>query len=162
MFFERRTQSSIKHRRLKYLLLFALRCAFIALLVLAFARPYVHSAAIKNASGARNVVFALDNSFSMRLNDRLTKAKEAARAEIAKMHDGDRGQVVSFGGPARLLTDVTPDKQTLLAAVTAIQPGDDASSYAEISRVLRSTSESLKSDIEAHVFTDLQKSSWPP
>ena len=26
MFFERRTQSSIKHRRLKYLLLFALRC----------------------------------------------------------------------------------------------------------------------------------------
>ena len=27
MFFERRTQSSIKHRRLQYLLLFALRCA---------------------------------------------------------------------------------------------------------------------------------------
>ena len=43
MFFEKRTQSSIKHRRLKYLLLFALRCLFIALLVLAFARPYIHS-----------------------------------------------------------------------------------------------------------------------
>ncbi len=161
MFFEKRTQSSIKHRRLKYLLLFALRCAFIALLVLAFARPYVHSAAIKNASGNRNMIFALDNSFSMRLDDRLARAKDAARAEIAKMHEGDHGQVVSFGGPAKLLTDVTPDKQILLAAVAAIQPGDDASSYAEISRVLRSTSESLKTDIEAHVFTDLQKSSWP-
>jgi len=32
MFFERRTQSSIKHRRLRYLLLFALRTALVALL----------------------------------------------------------------------------------------------------------------------------------
>ena len=31
MFFERRVQSSIKHRRLKYLLLFALRTALFAL-----------------------------------------------------------------------------------------------------------------------------------
>ena len=45
MFFERRTQSSIKHRRLKYLLLFALRCAFIALLVLAFARGLARTTA---------------------------------------------------------------------------------------------------------------------
>ena len=35
MFFERRTQSSVKHRRLKYLLLFALRALFILLLALA-------------------------------------------------------------------------------------------------------------------------------
>src|ERR1700734_1949336 len=69
MFFERRTQSSIKHRRLKYLLLFALRCAFIALLVLAFARPYIHSATIAKANGGRSMVFAIDNSFSMRQDD---------------------------------------------------------------------------------------------
>src|SRR5260370_21956858 len=41
MFFERRTQSSIKHRRLRYLLLFAARLALVALIVLAFAHPYV-------------------------------------------------------------------------------------------------------------------------
>lgn len=161
MFFEKRTQSSIKHRRLKYLLLFAMRCAFIALLVLAFARPYVHSSTIKNASSARNLVFAIDNSFSMRQGDRFTRAKEAARAEVAKMHEGDRGQIITFGGPARLLTDFTSDKQALQGALAAIEPGDDASSYAELSRVLRSTRESLKSDIQADVFTDLQRSSWP-
>ena len=54
---------------------------------------------------------------------------------------------------------MTQDKQALRAALAAIEPGDDASSYAELSRVLRSTSESLKTDIVAHVFTDLQKSS---
>src|SRR5688572_32452212 len=41
MFFEKRTQSSIKHRRLRYLLLFALRTALVLLLVLAFAHPYI-------------------------------------------------------------------------------------------------------------------------
>jgi len=161
MFFERRTQSSIKHRRLKYLLLFALRCAFIALLILAFARPYIRSTVVAKATGARTIVFALDNSFSMRQGDRFAHAKQAALEEIAKMGPGDRGQIVTFGGPARLVTDMTPDKATLQAAVTAMEPGDDLSSYAEISRVLRSTAESLKTDIEAQVFTDSQKSSLP-
>ena len=44
MFFERRIQSSIKHRRLRYLVLFALRTALILLIVLAFAHPYVRQA----------------------------------------------------------------------------------------------------------------------
>ena len=161
MFFERRTQSSIKHRRLKYLLLFALRCAFIALLVLAFARPYIHSTTIAKANGGRTMVFAIDNSFSMRQDDRFTRAKDEASSEIKKMREEDRGQIVTFGGPGKLLTDMTQDKQVLLGALASLEPGDDTSSYAEISRVLRSTSESLKSDIEAHIFTDNQASSWP-
>jgi len=41
MFFEKRTQSSIKHRRLRYLLLFAARALLVLLLVLAFAHPYI-------------------------------------------------------------------------------------------------------------------------
>jgi hypothetical protein len=161
MFFERRTQSSIKHRRLKYLLLFTLRCLFIALLILAFSRPYIRSTVVAKATGARTIVFALDNSFSMRQGDRFARAKQAALDEIGKMGPADRGQIVTFGGPARLVTDMTPDKPTLQAAVTAMEPGDDLSSYAEISRVLRSTAESLKTDIEAQVFTDSQKSSLP-
>ena len=41
MFFERGTQSSTRHRRLRYLLLFALRFALVLLVVLAFADPFV-------------------------------------------------------------------------------------------------------------------------
>src|ERR1039457_151317 len=44
MFFEKRTQSSIKHKRLRYLVLFALRTALVLLLVLAFAHPFVRQA----------------------------------------------------------------------------------------------------------------------
>jgi hypothetical protein len=162
MFFERRTQSSIKHRRLKYLLLFSLRCLFVLLLALAFARPYLHSTTIAKANGGRTTVFAVDNSFSMRQDDRFANAKKAALEQINAMRADDRGQVISFGGASKLLTDMTQDKQALRAALAAIEQGDDTSSYAELSRVLRSTSESLKTDIVAHVFTDVQKSSLPP
>src|SRR2546429_5382740 len=44
MFFERGTQSSTRHRRLRYLVLFALRCALVLLVVLAFANPYIWKA----------------------------------------------------------------------------------------------------------------------
>src|SRR5882672_1872159 len=65
MFFERRTQSSIKHRRLRYLLLLSLRVALLLLLALAFANPFVTRSAA--SSGARKMlVIAVDNSFSMR------------------------------------------------------------------------------------------------
>jgi hypothetical protein len=161
MFFERRTQSSIKHRRLKYLLLFALRCLFILFLVLAFSRPYISSSAASGLTSGKRVVIALDNSFSMRLSDHFTKAKKDALDAVSALGDGDRGQVITFGGAAKLLTEMTADKQVLRGAIQGIGPGDDASSYSELSRVLRSISETLKSDITAEVFTDLQKSSWP-
>src|SRR5579862_8306370 len=61
MFFERGTQSSTRHRRLKYLLLFALRFALVFLLVLTFANPFVRRSA-KDESG-RLLLIVLDNSF---------------------------------------------------------------------------------------------------
>src|ERR1700682_3638570 len=89
MFFERRTQSSIKHRRLQYLLLFALRMAFLLLLALAFAHPYIKSSAIAAAHGGRQLALCVDNSFSMRQGDRLARAKSAAIDTLASMRAGD-------------------------------------------------------------------------
>ena len=51
IFFERRTQSSIRHRRLRYLLLLSLRLALLMLLVLAFANPFVNRARATSAAG---------------------------------------------------------------------------------------------------------------
>src|ERR1700716_2248444 len=65
MFFEKRTQSSIKHRRLKYLMLFALRLAMILLLALAFASPFITRTVNPTAEGKKLLIVAVDNSFSM-------------------------------------------------------------------------------------------------
>src|SRR5215510_14965110 len=80
MFFERRTQSSIKHRRLRYLVLFALRSLLVLLMVLAFAHPYVKQTILPQKRTGEVTVLAIDNSLSMRAGDRLGQAKQLAKS----------------------------------------------------------------------------------
>jgi hypothetical protein len=161
MFFERRTQSSVKHRRLQYLLLFALRLGFIILLALAFARPYLPSSTAVSAHGSRTLALCIDDSYSMKQGGRLEQAKRDALKVVDGMGGGDRAQVLAFGGPTRVLTDMVNDKQALKAAISDIKQTDMSSSYAEVARAVRSISEAVKSPIEAHLFSDTQQSSMP-
>jgi hypothetical protein len=156
MFFEQRTQSSVKHRRLRYLLLFALRTAFIILLILAFSRPFIRSTTIAAAGAGRQSVLAIDNSFSMRQDDRLAKAKAEALSTLAGLHGP--AQVLSFSGQTRLITEMTSDTAALRSAIESIQPSDEASSYADLVRELRVLA---TRPIAAHLFSDMQKTSMP-
>ncbi|MBC8165053.1 MAG: BatA domain-containing protein, partial [Bryobacteraceae bacterium] len=137
MFLERRTQSSVKHRRLKYLTLFALRLAMILLLALMFANPFIRRS-VAASGGRKFVAVAVDNSFSMRTGDRLLRAKQAALDAIDTMGAGDRGQVMTFASTVQMLSQATSDKAELQRAVQGIQHGDGKSAYGEISRTLRS------------------------
>jgi len=161
MFFERRVQSSIKHRRLKYRVLFALRALFVALLIFAFARPFLPFSSVSAAHGGRVLALLLDDSFSMRQGNRFSRAKQAALSVVNGMGASDRAQLIAFGGPTRLLTNLTNDKSNLIAAIDALEPGDGASSYAEVARAIRSLTQSAKSPVEAHLFSDMQKTSAP-
>jgi hypothetical protein len=161
MFFDRRIQSSVKHRRLKYLVLFSLRCLFIALLLLAFARPFIEWTGVASAHSGRVLAFFIDDSFSMREGDRLARAKQQALEVASGIHADDRAQVATFGGPTRLLTNLTNDRGATEAAIRGITPGDGASSFAEVTRAIRSLAQSAHAPVEAHVFSDFQKSSWP-
>src|SRR4030088_527861 len=76
MFFERRTQSSIKHRRLRYLLLFAARALLILLIALAFAHPYIEQKILPVKRSGEVAILAIDNSLSMRTGNRLEQAKQ--------------------------------------------------------------------------------------
>ena len=158
MFFERRTQSSIKHRRLQYLLLLALRTLVLALLALAFARPFLQSRLAALAGGPKLTVLAIDNSFSMRQDDRLARAKREAAQVAAKLGAGDKLQVLAFGSQVHVMGDSA-------AAIQPIEPTDTRSSYAELSRALRSIAQtgaqSARMPVEAHLFSDMQKSSLP-
>src|SRR5690349_10981539 len=83
MFFQQHTQSSIKHRRLRYLLLFALRTALLVLMVLAFAHPYVEQRVLPLQRSNEVTVLAIDNSLSMRTGNRLEEAKRQAKSEAS-------------------------------------------------------------------------------
>src|ERR1700739_981076 len=74
MFFESRTQSSTRHRRLRYYFLLARRKALLPLRIVAFANPFINRSGAEMAS-SRIVLLVIDNSFSMRAGTRLADAK---------------------------------------------------------------------------------------
>jgi hypothetical protein len=160
MFFERRTQSSVKHRRLRFYALLALRLAMLALLALLFSQPFLNRPA-GAAMGKKVVVIAVDRSFSMRAADHLAEAKGQALAAIDRIRGGDVGQVVAVGSKVETMTEPVNDRNVLKAAVNAIGAGDEASSYTEFSRFLRGLPPALKMGVDAHLFTDVQQSSMP-
>jgi hypothetical protein len=161
MFFERRTQSSIKHRRLQHLLLLALRAALFLLLALAFANPFIRSSKPAAIQGRKMMVLAIDDSYSMRQGDRLERAKAEAVRALSGLHSDDRAQVLAFGASSRMMSDVTNDPGSLRAGIQSITPTDERGSFAELARTLRAIVQSAKMPVEAHLFSDMQKSEMP-
>ena len=160
MFFERRTQSSIKHRRLRYLLLLSFRAALLLLLALAFADPFIRRPA---ASVAVNklLLLVVDNSFSMRAGSRLADARRQALAVLASRKPTDRAEIMTLGSRIQALTQPTEDTPTLRAAVESIEPGDSRANFGELARTVRLLSESAGTPIELHFISDMQKSGMP-
>jgi hypothetical protein len=160
MFFEPRTQSSIRHRRLRYLVLLALRLALLVLLMLAFADPFINRPA---ASVAVNklLVLVIDNSFSMRAGSRLADAKREALSVLASRPPAERAQIFALGSGLEAMSQPTDDSRSLEGAVEAIQPTDARGNFGALSRGLRSFSESAQGPIDLHFFSDMQKSEMP-
>jgi len=122
MFFERGIQSSTRHQRLRYLLLFSLRAALLLLLVLAFANPF-----IRRASAGVNdklLLLVVDDSFSMKAGSRFADAKQAALQVLASRPRSQPAEVMALGGRLAILTQPIEDEAALRSAVESIQPGD--------------------------------------
>lgn len=159
MFFERGTQSSTRHRRLKYHLLFALRTALVLLVVLAFANPFVHRA-VSDTRGHR-LLIVLDNSFSMRAGTRFADAKRQALAALAAKPHGAAGQIIALGGQVEILTQPIADDAQLRSALESIQPGDGHANFGDLGRTVRSVGETVRQPIDLHLFSDMQRTAMP-
>jgi hypothetical protein len=168
MFFERREQSSVVHRRLDHILLFILRTLMLIILALLFANPFINRATPK-ASGKKTVVVAVDDSFSMRAfasgtsgETRLDKAKREALNVISGIPPTTTAEVLALRGTVEAMTQPTNDPAELRGAVAAIKPSDSRASFGELARFTRTLSESSKMPIEVHLISDLQKTALPP
>lgn len=165
MFFERREQSSVVHRRLDHILLFILRTAMLVLLALLFANPFINRATPK-AAGKKLVVVAVDNSFSMRATQggesRLDKAKRAALDIIGGIPGTTAAQVVALSGTVQAMTGQTNDPTELRGGVAAIKPTDGRGNFGELARFARTLADSSKMPIDLYLVSDLQKTALPP
>jgi hypothetical protein len=160
MFFERGTQSSTRHRRLRYLLLFSLRAALLLLLVLAFANPFIRWAGANVNNKLLLVV--VDDSFSMQAGSRFRDAQQAALQLLASRPRSQPAEVMALGGRLAVLTQPIQDAGALRSAVESIQSTDARANLGELARGVRALVETVRTPVELHLFSDMQKTGMPP
>jgi Aerotolerance regulator N-terminal/von Willebrand factor type A domain len=143
-------------RRIRELLLLALRVAALILLALTFARPFIASgAAIGNAHAT---VIALDTSYSMSAPGAFERARQLAREAIEHTPAGELVGVVTFADTAQMVTKPAIDRVLALAAVDVAKPGFGATRYRG---ALNTAAEALGGRRGSIVVvTDLQESGW--
>src|SRR5476651_1973323 len=141
-------------RRLRELLLLALRVAALVLLALAFARPFLATGAAVGSTGV--TVVALDISFS--LSGRFERAKQLAKEAIAKAPAGDLVGVVTFADEAEIVAKPGFDRTLANDAVEQAVAGFGATRYRA---ALSAASQHLAGRRgTVVVVTDLQEIGW--
>ena len=143
-------------RRLRELLLLALRVMALILLAVGFARPFLRSGAY-SGSGPVTVV-ALDTSLSMSAPGQFERAKEMARTAIAGAPRGTRIAVLAFAEAARVLASPSADRRAATRAVDQAAPGIGSTRYRA---ALAGAADLLQgSGGTIVVVTDLQATGW--
>src|SRR5438552_10074207 len=164
MFVRRIPYQSVRRRRIRHWFLLFLRAAAIALIVLAFARPFTQPSAATPSlasSGARDVVVVLDQSASMGYGDHFEKAKDAAKRVVRGLGADDRATLVLFAKNAEENMRATSDRARLEAAVNSAKVTSGATRYGPALKLADSIlSRSPLKRREAVLISDFQKTGW--
>ena len=145
-----------RRRRIRELILLALRISALALLAFAFARPYVRSAAATPAFPI--TIVAIDTSMSMSAPGQFDAARQAARKAIADAPASNLVGLVTFSDAATLVVQPTSDRGGVIAAITAITPGAGGTRFrTALGRAAEATGRATGHIV---VITDLQQAGW--
>jgi hypothetical protein len=152
-------QAPVEHtdrRRLRELLLLALRVTALVLLALAFARPFLATGAAVGSTGVTVVV--LDTSYSLAAPGRFERAKQLAKEAIARAPAGDLVGVVTFADEAEIVARPGSDRTLATDAIEQASVGFGATRYRT---ALSAASQHLAGRHGTIVIvTDLQESGW--
>ena len=163
MFLQRIPYPSVRRRRIRNWALLLLRLAALALIVAAFARPFVRrpAVALAGSAGPREVVFLLDCSYSMGYGDHWERARGAVRQAVGGLAAADRATLILFGTGAELAVRSTTDRAPLLAALDAARTGWSGTRYGPALKLAeRILVESPLPRREVILVTDYQKTGW--
>ena len=163
MFLRKIPYQSVERKRIRNWPLLLLRLAALALIVMAFARPFLRSQAIaaSAAGGAREVVILLDRSYSLGYADRWQRALAAARDAVNGLSANDRASIVLFDTGAEVALRSASDKGRLNAAIETARVGAAATKYGPALKLAGSIiSESGLPNKEVVLISDFQRRAW--
>ncbi|MGD8841221.1 MAG: BatA domain-containing protein [Gammaproteobacteria bacterium] len=109
---------------IRHWLLLLLRCLLLALIALAFARPFFSDDnAVAPDLERSDSVIVLDRSYSMRAGDRWSQARDIAIGLVEGKSALDRIGVILFDDEAEVASDLNDNADDLRGAIARQQPG---------------------------------------
>jgi hypothetical protein len=145
-----------RRRRLRELILLALRVAALVLLALSFARPYLAGGIAPDS--APLTVIAVDTSLSMSAPGQFDRARQAAERALDTAPSSHAVALVSFADLAAIVVEPTTDRSAVRAAIAKLSPSGDGTRYrtalARVSEVLGARAGRVA------IVTDLQQIGW--
>lgn len=130
MFLRKIEQKTIRHRKLRNLLLLLMRCLALLLLALAFSRPFFTSSTPVSAAGDHpSTVILVDGSYSMKYGETFNRARQSAQNMINEAAASEHLAVVLFSRNYQVLMPLKADRAEATAVVADMQPGLDSTDY---------------------------------
>jgi hypothetical protein len=153
-FLQKRTIERQERRRIQDPWLLLLRVAALALLALAFARPYLRA----DAPTQPPVVLAVDVSYSMGAPGRLAAARAAATTALGGLSADTPAGLVSFADRATVIAEPSTDHGAVRAQLGNLQAGAGATRYAGPLEAARGLLDGRPGRVV--LITDLQSRGW--
>ena len=145
-----------RRRRLRELILLALRVGALILLALSFARPYFAGAAAPDSIPL--TVIAVDTSMSMTAPGQFDRARTAAERAVSAVAPSQALALIGFSDAATVLVEPTSDRSAITAALKQMSPGNGGTRF----RGALARASEVIGTREGHVVivTDLQQAGW--
>ncbi|MGE3843657.1 MAG: BatA domain-containing protein [Vicinamibacterales bacterium] len=163
MFVSRVPYKSVRRRRIRHWALLAMRLLALALLVLAFGRPFLRTSGTvaTAAAGPRELIVLLDRSYSMGYGSRWADAQSAASDAFQGMAAGERGTLIVFDTGATAVVRSSLDSAQLTRAVADAQPGSYATRFGPALKLAESVLiSSALPRREVVIVSDFQRNGW--
>lgn len=163
MFLERVPIKAEQRRRIHHWALLSLRALAIALVVLAFSRPFFtdESALAATGIGPTERVVLLDRSWSMAAGDRWEQALDAVREAVSELGPLDRVSLVVFDQGGQAVVRSAPEASRIRSALDTLVPGAQATRYGPGLKLAQTILEDSElAAFEVVIVSDFQRNGW--
>jgi hypothetical protein len=163
MFLDKIPYQEQRRRRIQHWFLLSMRALALALLVMAFARPFMDDTEVGlgASGGPREIVVLIDQSYSMEVGDHLEQARDAADNVFDGLGPLDRASVVAFSRGARVLARSTSDRNSLRGALDTLQVSSGSTRFGPALKVAQTIlEESSLANGEVYMMSDFQRIGW--
>jgi uncharacterized protein (DUF58 family) len=159
-FLKQTPKKMVFFQKIRQWLLLLIRAAIVALLAIAFARPFLSQAISEQAGWSpRSVVILLDTSMSMQYGDAFDKAKKAVLTLLDSFQAGDEAALFTFSDGTEKVTELTTDLIQLATIVQNLDsPGFKSTGYLPALRLADQTLRSARHrDKTVYLVSDFQR-----